>query len=72
MAQLREQIRIELVELHSKVERLSESTHCMGDISQARAESVHTKLLRLQEAGQARPPLPVEVSGLVSQFRSFQ
>ena len=72
MAQLREQTHIEVVELHSKVERLSEGMHCMGETSQARAESVHTELLRLQEAAQARPPFPVEVSSLVAQFHSFQ
>ena len=72
MAKFREQTHIELVELHSKVERLSEGTQCMGETLQARAESVHTELLRLQEAAQARPPLPVEVSSLVAQFRSFQ
>ena len=72
MAKLREQTHIGLVELHSKVERLSEGTHCMGETLQARAESVHTELLRLQEAAQARPPLPVKVSSLVAQFRSFQ
>ena len=72
MAQLCEQTHSELVELHSKVERLSEGMHCMGETSQARAESVHMELLRLQEVAQARPPLPVEVSSLVAQFRSFQ
>ena len=72
MAQLREQTHIELVDFHSKVERLSEGIHCMGETSQARAESVHTELLRLQEAAQARSPLPVKVSSLVAQFRSFQ
>ena len=55
MAKLRGQTHIELVELNSKVERLSESIHCMGETSQAHAESVHTELLRLQEAAQARP-----------------
>ena len=72
MTKLHEQTHMELAELHSKVERLSESTQCMGETFQARAESVHTELLRLQEAAQARPPFPVEVSSLVAQFRSFQ
>ena len=72
MAQLREKTHMELVELHSKVERLSEGMHCMGETSQARADSVQTELLRLQGAAQARSPLPVEVSSLFAQFRSFQ
>ena len=72
MANLREQNHAELAELHSKVERLSESTHCMGETLQARAESVHTELLRLQEAAQARPPPSVEISSLVAQCRSLQ
>ena len=55
MAQVRDQNHIELVELHSKMERLSESTHCMGETLQARAESVHTELLRLQEAARHDP-----------------
>ena len=44
----------------------------MGETLQARAESIHTDVLRLQEAAQALPPLPVEVSSLVAQLRSFQ
>ena len=44
----------------------------MGETLQACAESVHTELLRLQEAAQARPPPPAEVSSLVAQFQSIQ
>ena len=72
MENLREKNHTELAELHSKVDHLSETTQYMGQTLQARAESFHTELLCLQEAAQARPPLPVEVSGLVTQFRSFQ
>ena len=44
----------------------------MGQTLLARAVFVHTELLRLQEAAQARPPSPVEVSSLVAQVKSLQ